>query len=121
MPDLGLPDKEFNHLSRDEKFLRNLKEIVQSNLTNEQFGVQGLAKAIGMSRIQVYRKLQKLTGKNVSQYIREIRLEKAMELLKAGASNVAEIAYQVGFGSPAYFNKCFHDFYGYPPGEIFKK
>jgi len=121
MPDLGLPDKESNHLSRDEKFLRNLKEIAQSNLGNEQFGVESLAEAIGMSRIHVYRKLQKLTGKNVSQYIREIRLERAMELLKKEVSNVAEIAYRVGFGSPAYFNKCFHDFYGYPPGEIVKK
>ena len=120
MPDLGLPDKEFNHLSKDEKFLRNLKESVQSNLGNEQFGVESLATSIGISRIQVYRKLQRLTGKNVSQYIREIRLERAMELLKEDVSNVAEIAYQVGFGSPSYFNKCFHDFYGYPPGEIVK-
>jgi len=121
MPDLGLPDKEFNHLSKDEKFLRNLKESVQSNLGNEQFGVESLATSIGISRIQVYRKLQRLTGKNVSQYIREIRLKRAMELLKEDVSNVTEIAYQVGFGSPSYFIKCFHDFYGYPPGEIVKK
>ena len=121
MPDLGLPDKEFNHLSKDERFLRKLKEIVQSNLGNEQFGVESLAEAIGMSRIQVYRKLQKLTGKNVSQYIREIRLERAMEMLKENVANISEIAYEVGFGSPAYFNKCFHDYYGYPPGEVVKK
>jgi len=121
MPDLGLPDKEFNHLSKDERFLRNLKEIVQLNLGNEQFGVESLAEAIGMSRIQAYRKLRRLIGKNVSQYIREIRLERAMELLKENVTNVSEIAYEVGFGSPTYFNKCFHDFYGYPPGEVFKR
>ena len=121
MPDLELPDKEFNQLSRNEKFLRKLRQIVESNLGNEQFGVECLAEAIDMSRIQVYRKLQRLTGKNISQYIREFRLKRAMELLKMDVANVAEIAYQVGFGSPAYFNKCFHDFYGYPPGEVVKK
>jgi TolB-like protein/AraC-like DNA-binding protein len=121
MPDLGLPDKEFNHLSKDERFLRKLKEIVQSNLANEQFGVESLAEAIGISRIQLYRKLQRITGKNVSQYIREIRLELAMNMLKENVANVSEIAYEVGFGSPAYFNKCFHDFYGYPPGEVIKR
>ena len=121
MPDLDLPDKEFNHLSRDEKFLRNLKKIVQSNLGNEQFGVKSLAEAMALSRIQVYRKLHRLTGKNISQYIREFRLERAMELLEKDVANVADIAYQVGFSSPTYFNKCFHDFYGYPPGEVVKK
>ena len=121
MPDLDLPDKEFNQLSRDERFLRKLRQIVESNLGNEQFGVESLAEAIAMSRIQVYRKLRKLIGKNISQYIREIRLEQAMDLLKKDVANVAEIAYRVGFRSPAYFNKCFHDFYGYPPGEVIKK
>ena len=121
MPDLDLPNKEFNQLSRDDRFLRKLRQIVESNLGNEQFGVEYLAEAIGMSRIQLYRKLKRLTRKNISQYIREFRLERAMELLKKDVANVAEIAYQVGFGSPAYFNKCFHDFYGYPPGSVVKK
>ena len=121
MPDLDLSDNEFNELSRDEKFLRKLRKIVESNLENEQFGVEYLAEAMAMSRIQVYRKLRRLTRKNISQYIRELRLERAMELLKKDVANVAEISYQVGFGSPAYFNKCFNDFYGYPPGEVVKK
>ncbi len=121
MPDLDLPDKEFNQLSRDEKFLRKLRKIIESNLGNDQFSVESLAKAMAMSRIHLYRQLHRLTGKNTSQYIREIRLERAMDLLKKNVANVAEIAYQVGFGSPAYFNKCFHDYYGFPPGEVAKK
>jgi TolB-like protein/AraC-like DNA-binding protein/tetratricopeptide (TPR) repeat protein len=75
---------------------------------------------MAMSRIQLYRKLHRLTGKNVSQYIREVRLEKAMELLRQDVASVAEIAYQVGFGSPAYFNRCFHVFYGLTPGEVIR-
>ena len=121
MPDLVFPEKEFNQLSRDERFLRRLKNIVETNLGDEQFGVEDVAEALAMSRTQVYRRLHKITGKNINQYIRETRLERALELLKKDVANVAEIAYQVGFGSPAYFNKCFHDHYGFPPGEIIKK
>ncbi len=121
MPSLDLPDKQFNQLSRDEKFLWKLRKTVESNLENEQFGVENLAAAMAMSRTQLYRKVHKLTGKNVSQYIREFRLKKAMKLLKDNVASVAEISYQAGFSSPAYFNKCFHDFYGFPPGDVIKK
>ncbi|MBR9999789.1 MAG: helix-turn-helix domain-containing protein [Cyclobacteriaceae bacterium] len=107
-------------VSRDEKFLREVRETVEANLGNDQFGVEQLASAMAMSRIQLYRKLHRLTGKNVSQYIREIRLEKARELLRQDVAGVAEIAYTVGFGSPAYFNRCFHEYYGFTPGEVIR-
>jgi len=120
MPQPDNPSMEGNHFSRNEVFLREVKEIVESNLSNEQFGVENLAEFMAMSRSQLYRKLHKLTNKNISQYIREYRLGKAMELLKEDVASISEIAYQVGFSSPAYFNKCFHDHYGYPPGEVIK-
>ena len=107
-------------LSRNKTFLQKVGEILESNLSNEQFGSENLAEAMAMSRIQLYRKLQKLTGKNISQHIREYRLEKAMELLQGNVASVAEIAYRVGFSSPAYFNKCFHEYYGHTPGEVIK-
>jgi AraC-like DNA-binding protein/TolB-like protein len=118
MADHNLSDKDFVQFPRNEEFLRKVDGIIQSNIDNEQFSVEGLAKAMSMSRMHLYRKLQKLTGKNVSQYIREFRLERAMEMLKKDTATISEIAYRVGFGSPAYFNKCFHDLYGFPPGEI---
>jgi TolB-like protein/AraC-like DNA-binding protein/tetratricopeptide (TPR) repeat protein len=120
MPHAVYPSKEGNHFSRNEAFLRKIDKIVQSNLANERFGVEDLAEAMAISRIQLYRTLHKLSGKNISQYIREFRLETAMELLKGNVASVAEIAYRVGFSSPAYFNKCFHDHYGYTPGEVMK-
>lgn len=61
--------------------------------------------------------MKSITQKSVSQFIRDIRLNKALELLKQSRLTVSEIAYQLGFNSPAYFNKCFHDQFGYPPGE----
>ncbi|MDR8392885.1 helix-turn-helix domain-containing protein [Aliifodinibius sp. S!AR15-10] len=100
-----------------QAFIQKLTEIVEQNLDNEQFGVEDLASGAGVSRSQLHRKLKKLTGQSSSQFIREIRLEHAMELLKAEVATASEIAYRVGFSSPAYFGKCFHDYYGFPPGE----
>ena len=99
-------------------FLEKLKRQVDENLTNDQFGVEELAKNIGMSRSQLHRKLITATGKSVSQFIREHRLERGMELLKEGELNAAQVADRIGFGSPTYFNKCFNEYYGFPPGEV---
>ena len=103
--------------SRDELLLEKLRQIVLENLQNEQFSVEELSQTIGVSRSQLHRKLKKLTKKSISQFIREIRLEKALELLRADVASVSEIAYQVGFSSPTYFNSSFRNYFGYPPGE----
>ena len=104
--------------SIEEEFLKKLNNLIELNLENENFCVEELATAIGKSRSQLHRKLHAINGKSTSQYIREYRLEKAMELLQKNESTASEIAYKVGFGSPSYFNTCFHDYYGYPPGEV---
>ncbi len=105
-------------LSIDQTFLQSLKEIVLSNLENEQFGAEDISREIGLSRSQVHRKLQKINGKSITQFIRETRLDVAFELLKKEVGTAAEISYRVGFSSPAYFTKCFHEYFGYPPSEI---
>ena len=102
-------------------FLEKLKKEVDDNLTNDQFSVEELAKNIGMSRSQLHRKLNTATGQSVSQFIREYRLQRGMELLKEGDLNAAEVADRIGFGSATYFNKCFNEYYGYPPGEVKNK
>ena len=88
------------------------------NLENEKFGVVELAAEIGLSRSQLHRRLQELRGKSTSRFIREYRLEMAMEMLKKNVATASEIAYRVGFSSPTYFNTSFHNYYGYPPGEV---
>ncbi len=108
------------NLSRDEEFLNKLRQIVLENIGNEQFGVEHLSQEIGMSRSQLYRRLQSLKGESVSYFIREIRMEEAMKLLRRDVATVSEIAYSVGFNTPSYFHKCFHDHYGYSPGEVRK-
>ncbi|MEM9051185.1 MAG: helix-turn-helix domain-containing protein [Bacteroidota bacterium] len=102
-------------------FLSKSEKIILENLSNEQFGVSELAEALHMSRSNLLRKIKKATNLSASQYIRKIRLNEAMELLKNGNLNVSEVSYQVGFGSASYFIKCFREEYGYSPGEAGRK
>ncbi|MGD9929956.1 MAG: helix-turn-helix domain-containing protein [Mangrovibacterium sp.] len=105
----------------EQEFIQKLTQITEANLRNEQFGVSGLAREMGMSRSSLYIKVNTITKKSVSRFISEVRLKRGMELLKQTPLSVSEIAYEVGFGSPTYFIKCFHEFYGFPPGEANKK
>ena len=105
----------------ENEFITGIKRVVEDNISNDKFGVSELANEIGMSRSNLLRKVQKLTNLSVSQFIRQIRLEHAMGILKQSSVNVSEVAYQVGFSSTSYFIKCFREHYGYPPGEVGKK
>lgn len=99
-------------------FLSQLTTIVESNLSNNQFGVSELAKEMNMSRSNLLRKVKNETNLSVSQLIRQIRLKRGMELLKESSHNVSEVAFEVGFSSSSYFIKCFREQYGYPPGDL---
>lgn len=107
--------------SIDHAFTRKLTEIIQANLENENFGVKELAHAIGMSRFSLNRKLQLINQKTVTQFIREVRLQRAMEMLRQESITASEVAFKVGFSSPAYFSTCFSEYFGYPPGEVKKR
>ncbi len=105
---------------RDKQFLENLSRIIHANINNEQFGVNELATELGISRATLHRKIKSIADKPVSEFIREIRLIRAKELLQQKSGTVSEIAFMVGFGSDSYFNRCFHEHFGYPPGEVLK-
>jgi TolB-like protein/AraC-like DNA-binding protein/Tfp pilus assembly protein PilF len=105
----------------DPSFIDKAETLIVENLSNEKFGVSELAGAMSMSRSSLLRKIQKHTNLSASQFIRQVRLRKAMTLLKQTALSVSEISYQVGFGSTSYFIKCFREHFGYPPGEAVKK
>ncbi len=105
-------------LSRHSSFLTVLTSEIEKNINNSQFGVDSLAKAVGMSRSSLHRKLQRATGLSTSQFIREFRLKKALEILQSEDITASETAYRVGFSSATYFSTCFHNHYGYTPGEV---
>ena len=98
-------------LSMDQSFLQSLKNIVITNLSNDQFGAEDISREIGLSRSQVHRKLQKINGKSITQFIREARLDVALDVLKEEVGTASEISYKVGFSSSAYFTKCFHEYF----------
>ncbi len=100
-----------------ESFISQITGIIGENIDDEQFGVSELAAAVNMSRSNLLRKIKKRTGLSASQFIRQVRLEIAMELLKEESFTVSEVSFKVGFGSTSYFIKCFREHYGYPPGE----
>jgi TolB-like protein/AraC-like DNA-binding protein/Tfp pilus assembly protein PilF len=100
-----------------KNFIDEVRAIVMSNIADEKFGVRELASTLGLSSSQTLRKVKAATGKSVNQYIRELRLEKAAKLIKKTDLTIAEISYQVGFGSPSYFHKAFVNYYGIAPGE----
>jgi len=102
-------------------FIRKLTEIIHANLGNENFGVKELARETGMSRFNLNRKLHSISRKTINQFIREVRLERAMELLRQEPFTASEVAFKVGFSSPAYFSSCFSEYFGYPPGEVKKR
>ena len=108
-------------ISMDERLLERLKNCVLENLENENFGVEDLADEVAFSRSHLYRKIQSLTGQSISAFIRNVRLERAHQMILADVGTISEIAFKVGFGSSTYFTKCFHDEYGYPPGEARQK
>ncbi len=101
-----------------KEFIHKLTSLVEANLANEKFGPDELVKEAGMSRSNLNRKLRSISNQNISQFIREIRLKKGKELLLNGDLTIAEISYRVGFGSPTYFNNCFHEYFGVAPGEL---
>ena len=105
-------------VSIDQVLLKKVQEAIEKNYSDSSYGVEELALDVGISRAQLYRRLQSLTGKPASQMIKEHRLEKAFELVQRQVATISEIAYQVGFSSPSYFNTCFSEYYGYPPGKV---
>jgi DNA-binding response OmpR family regulator len=107
--------------SMEEKFLMRVKNAVDEHLDDEHFSVEELSKEVGMSRAQLHRKLIALTGKSASRFVRNYRLGHAYQLLQNKVGTVSEIAYRVGYSSPAYFTKCFTEDFGISPSQVKKE
>ena len=119
----GTPEAELeiadSHLEdRDKQFMKQLHAIIQKNLSDSEFGVENIGKQIGLSRVQLYRKVKAMTGSSVVDLLRKARLAKAKRLLESRSMSVSEVAYDVGFSAPSYFTKCFKDEYGMLPGDV---
>ncbi len=101
----------------DEKFLIKLDTLIQANFHNPDFNMDSIIESMGLSRSAFYRKIKGLSDLSPNEYIRMLRLRKAAQLLSEGELSVSEICYQVGFGTPSYFSKCFQKQFGVLPKE----
>ncbi len=102
----------------EDAFVQKVKTAILDRLSDPSLTVEKLSRALALSQSQLHRKLTALTGKNATQFIRAIRLARAMELLKTGDMNVSEVAYAVGFDDPKYFSRVFGEEFGMPPSKI---
>ena len=104
-------------VSAEGSFLAKVKRIIQRELGNERLNVDFIAREVGISRVQLYRKMLALTGTSVSELLRSIRLQKAAKLLEQKWGPVSQVAYAVGITNLSYFSKIFKGKYGITPSE----
>ncbi|MBX0290452.1 substrate-binding domain-containing protein [Hymenobacter sp. HSC-4F20] len=102
----------------DQKFLASLTAIVEANLSRPELSVEDVARSLGISRVQLYRKVKAVLGTGVTDFIQSIRLTKARQLLRDDDLTIAEVAYQLGFSSPSYFSTSFKSRYQVSPSEF---
>ncbi|MGB5529718.1 MAG: response regulator, partial [Ignavibacteriaceae bacterium] len=102
----------------EEQFICKVMEVIENHLSEEDFSIEQFGKEVGMSRVQLHRKLKALSGKSASHYLRSFRLSKAKQMIEEEKGNISEIAYSVGFSSPQYFTRCFKEEFGYPPSDL---
>ena len=116
--DTVMHSSELGLSSLDNTLLKNLQKTIEKNLSDPDFGLEQLADALYMSRASLNRKVKNLTGQSPNQFIQSYRLKRSLDLLKANAGNVTEVAFQVGFSSSAYFTKCFKEKFKRLPSEF---
>jgi AraC-like DNA-binding protein len=101
----------------DEKIIIELFQTIEQNLASEQFNVNYLARLLGTSRTQLYRKATRLTGKTPNELIRGIRMRKALNLIQNNVENIARVSLEVGYSNPSYFSRIFRETYGCTPSH----
>ncbi|WP_111708312.1 two-component regulator propeller domain-containing protein [Lutibacter citreus] len=116
-----LQPKEVTVTSTDEVFLQKAIEIVENNMMNSEFSVEQLVKEMALSRSNLYLKIKELTGLSSSEFIRNIRLKRAVQLLEKSDMSVKEIMYMTGFNTASYFSKCFKKQFGVIPSKYIRE
>lgn len=105
----------------DKDFITKFRRQIELNLSNSDLSVEDLGEQMGLSRVQLYRKIKALTNYSPNELLRIARLKKAASLLSSTEKTIAEITYEVGFTSPSYFTKCYKEYFGENPTELIKR
>lgn len=104
--------------SQDTIFAETLNEAIRQNMSNPNLKMEDLGETVGLSRVQLYRKVKAITGLSPVELLRQMRLQQGYVLLSTTTKTIQEVAFEVGFNTPAYFSKCFRDQYGKYPTEL---
>lgn len=102
----------------EDPFLLKFRNYIEANLTDSDLNVETIGAELGLSRVQLYRKVKALTGQSPVELLRTARLKKGRQLLQTTGKTVSEVAYEVGFTAPSYFTKCFKDEFGISPSDV---
>lgn len=105
----------------DQKFVNDVDSYIQENMGNPDTSVESMSEHLGISRVQLYKRMISLKGITPSEYLRSLRIKRAEELIHTQDLNISEIAYKVGFNNPRYFSKYFQEAYGMTPSQYKKK
>lgn len=117
---LNLSPGEIVITPKDETFLKKIVEIVENGMVNPEFNIESVAESIGMSRSSFYKKFKSLTNLTPVEFLREMRLKRSLQFFEAGESDIANVAYAVGFSDPKYFSVCFKKRFDSTPSEHLK-
>ena len=105
----------------DKGFVDRFRELIEENLAESELSVEDLGGKMGLSRVQLYRKIKALTNYSPNELVRIARLKKAASLLASSEKTISEITYEVGFTSPSYFTKCYKEYFGESPTDFLKR
>lgn len=117
---LVIEPKKVTLTSSDEVFIQKALDSIETNMSNSEYGVEDFGRDVGLSRMQLYRKLKAMTGQSANEFIRSVRLKRAAQLIEQNELTVAEVTYRVGFSDLQYFRSCFKKQFGLNPSEYGK-
>ncbi|TYA74392.1 hybrid sensor histidine kinase/response regulator transcription factor [Seonamhaeicola marinus] len=110
--------EDINTTPLDKEFIENVLNHINENIGDPNLNVETLAFQLNLSRSQFYRKIKALTNQTASEFLRNIRLQKAKQILEMGETNISKVCYSIGFSSHSYFTKCFKNYFGILPTEV---
>ena len=105
----------------DKSFITKFRKLIEERLIDTDLNVDEIGKSLGLSRVQLYRKIKSLTNYAPNELVRIIRLKASEQLLINSEKSISEIAYDTGFSSPSYFTKCFKEYFNESPTDYIKR
>ena len=114
----GPPSTSGEAYRQEDEFITELRAYILEHIDEADLSGDHIGRRFGMSRVHLYRKLKALTGQSITEFVKAVRLEIALELVREGKYNVSEIAYRTGFSSVSHFSRSFKQAFGKSPSEM---